>query len=162
MKLLAIACVATVTLTPSAMGEVAGTSADASALIGTWTADCDAWGTEAKCRVDWSSGLHKEQITIAYTIDPAAGGAAIFAGDGVYRKLESGLDGYWSDSGGAIHPLNATWSDSTLTTHWGKAGGEQGRSEYRLDASGTMTVTDWSLTDQGWQQFMQVEYQRQN
>lgn len=162
MRVSIAACLASVVLAPSAIAEDASNRADASALIGTWTADCDAWGTAARCHVDWSEGLHGEHMTISYTIDTAATDDPIFAGEGVYRMLESGLDGYWSDSGGAVHPLNATWSEDALTTHWGIAGGEQGRSEYRLDAAGTMTVTDWSLTEEGWQQFMQVQYQRQD
>lgn len=160
MRVPVIACVTGVVLATSAVAEAPDNLAGPEALLGAWTADCDAWGVAAKCRVDWSRGLHSQHMTISYRIDPAAGGASIFSGEGVYRTLENGLDGYWSDSGGAVHPLNAAWSGGALTTHWGVAGSEQGRSEYRLDEAGTMIVTDWSLTEQGWQQFMQVEYQR--
>ena len=129
-------------------------------LLGTWQADCDAWGTPAVCTLIWSDGLHAAQMGVDYTIAPAAGGDMIFAGEGVYRIGETALDGFWVDSGGAIHPLNAAWKNQSLTTHWGRAGSAQGRSRYALNPDGTLTVTDWSLTDKGWQQFMQVTYQR--
>lgn len=130
------------------------------ALKGTWISDCDAWGSPAKCKVVWSKGLHKNHLHIDYAIKAAADGSAIFSGAGVYRITSDGLDGYWSDSGGAVHPLRSAWSGDTLTTHWGVAGGAQGRSEYALTEAGAMVVTDWALTESGWRQFMQVEYAR--
>lgn len=129
------------------------------ALKGHWQAPCDAWGTEATCTLDWSGGLHASHLEIAYTISPTDGSDPIFMGQGVYRIAETAIGGYWSDSGGAIHPLSASWDGSALTTHWGKAGSAQGRSRYELTETG-LRVTDWSLTEKGWQQFMQVEYTR--
>ncbi|MGB3627467.1 MAG: hypothetical protein WA989_16675 [Henriciella sp.] len=126
-------------------------------LIGNWQADCDAWGTPALCEVSWSEGLTGDFVEIDYTITSASDGAPIFAGQGVYKIGETDLEGYWSDSGGAVHPLAATWENGTLTTHWGRAGHAQGRSKYELTDTG-LRVTDWALTETGWQQFMQVDY----
>ncbi|MEQ8557891.1 MAG: hypothetical protein RIB03_06195 [Henriciella sp.] len=153
MKLLTAGLILALCSPLSAMAEGPET------LIGQWEADCDAWGTDATCTVDWSEGLHPDHLEIAYTISPLDGGDAIFAGQGVYRIGETAIDGYWSDSGGAIHPLAASWSGDALTTHWGKAGSAQGRSRYELTETG-LRVTDWSLTGEGWQQFMQVDYTR--
>ena len=131
------------------------------ALLGSWSADCDAWGTPARCTLVWSQGLHASQLTVDYRIDARADGAAIFSGGGVYRTLAGGaLDGYWYDSGGAIHPLAAAWGENTLTTHWGVAGSEQGRTRYRITDDGRLEVTDWSLGESEWRQFMQVTYDR--
>ncbi len=141
-------------------GALAAGGSGPSALTGSWRAECDAWGTPAVCTQDWAPGLHADQTTIHYAIRGAADGATIFEGRGVYRDAAGAIGGYWSDSGGAIHPLSSVWEDGTLVTHWGVAGGEQGRTEYALTPDGTMTVTDWSLTDDGWVRFMTVDYER--
>ena len=130
------------------------------ALMGEWRGDCDAWGTAARCELDWGDGLHADHMTVRYAILHGESGEAIFLGDGVYRVGADALDGYWSDSGGAIHPLAATWDGATFTTHWGTAGAAQGRTRYQLLDDGTLQVTDWALREDGWRQFMDVTYQR--
>ena len=136
-------------------------SADPFELLGNWSADCDAWGTPARCTLVWSQGLHASQLTVDYRIESRADGAAIFSGKGVYRApAGTALDGYWHDSGGAIHPLAAVWEENTLTTHWGIAGSKQGRTRYRIADDGRLEVTDWSLGESEWRQFMQVTYDR--
>ena len=130
-------------------------------LIGLWGADCDAWGTPARCTLRWREGLHGSQLTVEYSIVSKAEGQVLFAGHGVYKRvLDSRLRGYWADSGGAVFPLTANWADLALTTHWGKAGSEQGRTRYRLSTSATLEVVDWSLREDGWQEFMRVSYDR--
>ena len=130
-------------------------------LLGSWSADCDAWGTPARCTLVWSEGLHASQMTVDYRIEARSDGAAIFAGKGVYRALtDNALDGYWYDAGGETHPLAAAWDEAALTTHWGVAGSKQGRTRYRLTADGRLEVTDWLLGEDAWRQFMQVTYDR--
>lgn len=129
-------------------------------LLGEWSSECDAWGTPANCRILWSEGLHAEQVKISYAISNRENGAAIFSGEGVYRNGGDSLNGFWADSGGAVHPLRASWAENSLTTHWGRAGGEQGRTVYRLDDDNRLEVTDWALRDEGWAEFMKVSYVR--
>lgn len=130
-------------------------------LLGSWSADCSAWGTPARCTLAWSEGLHPSQIIIQYAIAAQSDGAAIFSGKGVYRVLsDNAFDGYWHDSGGAIHPLAASWDKGALTTYWGIAGSEQGRTRYRITDADQLEVTDWSLGESAWRQFMQVTYDR--
>ncbi len=136
-------------------------AAETSDLIGDWSADCDAWGTPARCTLVWSQGLHASQLTVKYKIQSTADGVTIFSGEGVYRTTpENALVGYWHDSGGAIHPLAAEWRDGVLATQWGTAGSVQGRTRYRLTEAGKLEVTDWSLGENEWQRFMQVTYER--
>ncbi|MEO0997120.1 MAG: hypothetical protein AAFX58_06345 [Pseudomonadota bacterium] len=130
------------------------------ALLGDWAADCDAWGTPATCRLSWERGHHERLLTVRYRIESRQDGAEIFSGSAVYRLSPPDLTGYWSDSGGALHPLRAMWEDNTLTTRWGRPGTEEGRTEYARLAPGVLRVTDWALTDEGWRQFMQVTYDR--
>jgi len=130
------------------------------ALFGEWRGDCDAWGTDAHCELDWESGLHTDQFTVRYAILNANTGDGIFLGAGVYRQAENHIDGYWSDSSDAIHPLSASWDGAALTTHWGTVGSAQGRTVYRLNEDGSLRVIDWALSDEGWRQFMDVVYGR--
>ncbi|MEM6901361.1 MAG: hypothetical protein AAF583_16530 [Pseudomonadota bacterium] len=129
-------------------------------LVGDWIADCDAWGVPASCQISWSEGVHDAHLTISYSIANRDTAETIFRGNGVYRLRNDDLDGYWSDSGGAIHPLRASWADAALTTHWGRAGGDQGRTVYQLTDDGRLNVVDWSLQDEGWTEFMSVTYER--
>ena len=152
MKPIAFGILAALTALPA----IAQTPKD---LIGDWAASCDAWGTDARCTLEWAEGLHPDHLTITYNISSASDGGEIFTGQGVYRISETGLEGYWADSGGAIHPLSASWDGGTLVTHWGRAGHDQGRSRYTLTETG-LRVTDWALTETGWQQFMQADYTR--
>ncbi len=132
-----------------------------SALLGDWRSQCDAWGSPAVCGLDWRPGLHGDHITVDYRIRNAETGAMIFEGRGVYDLSDPDRpSGYWSDSGGAIHPLAARWEDGALTTHWGVAGGVLGRTRYVLEPDGALEVTDWQLRDAGWAQFMSARYQR--
>ena len=131
------------------------------ALLGEWSAPCDAWGAEAHCTLDWRPDLHADHITVAYQIRNAQTDAMIFQGRGVYDVGDAGRPaGYWSDSGGAIHPLTAQWDEGVLTTHWGVAGSVQGRTRYALESDGALQVTDWLLREDGWMQFMSVRYER--
>ncbi len=132
-------------------------------LIGRWVVDCDAWGAAGRCTIDWAEGLHASHMTIHYRIANAATDSTIFEGTGTYRQTgEASLDGYWSDSQGAIHPLSASWDNNALTTHWGIAGETVGRTRYSLNEDGSLTVTDWQLTEAGWAQFMEARYSRSN
>ena len=143
------------------VGDEPATPSGPRDLLGSWSADCDAWGTPARCTLVWSEGLHVSQMTVAYRIEAHSDGAAIFAGKGVYRALaDNALDGYWYDAGGATHPLAATWDAGALTTHWGIAGSKQGRTRYRLTDAGRLEVTDWLLGEDAWRQFMGVTYDR--
>lgn len=156
MKLIALAGLAVFAAGLASAQEETGPQA----LLGTWEAPCDAWGTPADCRLGWTPGLTDNQLDIRYDIVSRADGEVIFSGKGVYQAATDGLRGYWADSGGAVHPLSAAWNSDTLTTHWGTAGGAQGRSRYHLASPDRLVVTDWALTEEGWQQFMQVEYGR--
>jgi hypothetical protein len=129
-------------------------------LRGHWSAPCDAWGTPAQCDLIWGAGLHPNHLTVKYTISSENDSSMIFSGQGVYRINELGLDGYWSASNGAIHPLKASWKSEGLTTHWGQSSTEQGRSTYQLVGENELLVTDSVLTKDGWREFMQVQYQR--
>jgi hypothetical protein len=142
-----------------AWAEPTGLAKGPDSLFGIWAAPCDAWGTPAECRLEWRRGLHADQLKVDYSITAKDGGKSIFSGTGIYGAGTENLEGYWSDSSGAIRPLYARWQEGVLTTHWGTAATEQGRTEYKLEKDGELHVTDWVLKPSGWHQFMRVEYQ---
>lgn len=130
-----------------------------SGLAGEWVADCDAFAEGATCWLEWSEGLHADLMRVRYEVS-VDGGRRLFAGEGVYRATNDGFEGFWSDTEGSLHPLDATIADGVLTTLWGRPGTEQGRTRYALDGAGGLSVTDWVKVDGAWRQFMQADYER--
>lgn len=106
--------------------------------------------------------LGSEFFRIEYRIDIKRGRAAeTFEGVGYYR-LQSGPSvlGFWADNGGDLHPITAEISPQAVVSHSGKAGGKQGRTEYRLLEDGSVQVTDWLLTAEGWKLFNKTGFTR--
>lgn len=130
-----------------------------SALEGEWVADCATFQSGATCRLEWSEGLGGDLMRVRYEVS-AAGRERLFAGEAVYKPAEDGFEGYWSDSNGSLHPLDATFSDGVLTTLWGRPETEEGRTRYALDQEGRLLVTDWVKVDGAWREFMRAEYAR--
>jgi hypothetical protein len=124
---------------------------------GTWRGSCDAWGVPAICTSQWRTGLHDNHWIQSYSIVRQADEVVLFSGRGVYRLDSTKVDGFWEDSGGAIHPLAGTYQDNSLSVIWGSADTEIGRSVYTFQ-NGAMTARDYSLTDTGWRQFMEIHY----
>ena len=155
------ACYAGLALLLGSAAMAQAPASSPSALDGAWSADCDAWGAPASCLLEWRPGLHPDLMTVAYQIRSRETGAMIFEGRGVYDiSAADRPTGYWSDSGGAVHPLAGRWRENALTTHWGAAGGVLGRTRYQLEPDGGLQVTDWRLTETAWVEFMSVRYTR--
>lgn len=130
-------------------------------FLGAWEADCDAFGTPGRCETEWTVGLDDSLFEQRYRVTARESGALIFAGHGVYRVIDGGVDGYWSDSQGAIHALYGEWRDGALVIDWGAPSTSRGRSSYGVDPeTGALHQIDWALTDDGWRQFMEIDYAR--
>ena len=62
----------------------------------------------------------------------------------------------------ATRPLTGTVAGSSLTTQWGEAATEEGRTTYRLDPDGDLSVTDEVLGRNGqWRVFAHHDLTRQ-
>lgn len=155
---LAALCALLLTAAPA----LAETPAIFSALKGEWTAKGNAFSPDARARMVWSEALGGKFHRLDYRIDMEAGGEAQrFEGVGHYQLAEGNrLDAYWADSTGDLHPITAEISDAAIVAHWGKAGAKQGRTEYRLNEDGSVLVTDWLLTAEGWKQFNQATFKK--
>jgi hypothetical protein len=95
----------------------------------------------------WERALGGAFVRLRFRNEMAAGSgrpAEVFEGHGYYRMAPGGLDGTgaWFDSRGAVFPVRVTLGDDRLTSDWGGAGGEQGRTVYRLAAADTLEVID--------------------
>lgn len=154
----AMAAMATVPMSSTALAQAEPGGSDPASLIGDWSGDCDAWGTAATCRSSWSQGLHDDLLVQEYSISNTETGAQIFSGRGVYRIRGGNVDGYWEDSQGAIHPLTGDWTDGVLSVMWGTPATQLGRSRYEA-ADGQLLAADWGLSEAGWRPFMEVVYE---
>lgn len=128
---------------------------------GEWRAEGVSFGMPSVTEMRWSETLNGQFQRLDYRIEMTTpdGGSSVFEGIAHYRVQDTGIEAYWADTTGDLHPIVATTEDGTLTSHWGRNGGKQGRSEYRLTETG-MTVTDWLLTAEGWREFNRTEFAR--
>ncbi|MBB5518572.1 hypothetical protein [Amphiplicatus metriothermophilus] len=132
------------------------------ALEGEWRAEGEAFGASAKSSMIWAPTLDGEFYRIVYRIEMArATGIEIFEGVGYYQALSAeSARGFWVDNSGDLHPLTVKIEPSALTSHWGTAGGKQGRTVYRLTAGDSVEVTDWILAEEGWRRFNRAVFRR--
>lgn len=129
---------------------------------GTWRASGNSFGQQAQSKMVWSRTLDGKFYRIDYSIRFDDSGNSGFIGIGHYKlAAEPKVEGYWADNSGDLHPLKGATDPDRLLTIWGKAGSKMGRTEYRLLPNGRMQVTDWQLTDEGWQAFNKAVFQRQ-
>lgn len=154
--------VASVALAACAGGGVAQEARGGTlgALEGKWTADCAGFAPGASCSLAWSEGLHGDLMRVSYEVTDADG-ARLFAGEGVYRGGGDAFAGFWTDTNGSLHPLEARFADGVLTTLWGRPETEEGRTRYALDGAGGLAVTDWMKAEGEWRQFMHADYRRE-
>lgn len=127
------------------------------AEFGTWSSPCDAWGVAATCTSTWRGGLSADHVVQDYEIVRAADQSPIFTGRGLYRLVDGTVDGVWEDSRGVIQDLSGSYRGDVLRVIWGDAQTEIGRSIYTWEA-GALSVQDSVLTDDGWRDFMTIDY----
>lgn len=129
---------------------------------GVWTATGNSFGQQAQSKMVWSQTLNGKFYRIDYSIVFDASGNNAFTGIGHYRlSTEPKISGYWVDNSGDLHPLSAAREADRLLTIWGKAGSKMGRTEYQLLPDGSLQVTDWQLTTEGWKMFNKAVFQKQ-
>ena len=141
----------------SAFASAEEQAAAPASMLGHWSSDCDAWGVPATCTATWSVGKHQSHLVQDYAISRQADGVQIFAGRGLYRFDNAAVDGVWEDSRGVIQHLSGTYDNGQLKVIWGDAQTEIGRSIYTFDDN-VLSVRDAVLTDQGWREFMSIDY----
>ncbi|MEM6908876.1 MAG: hypothetical protein AAF494_09365 [Pseudomonadota bacterium] len=125
---------------------------------GSWTAPCDMAGRAAQCQSTWTLGEVSPSVVVQmYYIRDRETGDILFTGKGVYHVTSESVDGYWEDTSGGLMPITGTWQEGTLDVYWGLLGANAGRSRYVFE-NGRLGVTNWSLQESGWVEFMPVAY----
>lgn len=129
---------------------------------GEWRSDGNAFGQPAQSTMQWGPVMDGCFWQLSYVIEtnPDTDSANTFNGRGIHRHMEGSVSGQWIDNWGAMHDLRGSVSDTELIVFWGEATDQLGRSRYELTEDGAIQVTDWILTDEGWQQFNDNRFER--
>ena len=133
-----------------------------SCLVGTWTSEGDAFGSPARSTMSWQTTLDAKfyRLDIRIKTYPEDREGFQFSGIAYYHNNEK--SGFWADSSGDLLPIAALKDNTALIAHWGRSGSKQGRSRYEMLESGDLLVTDWILSDDGWQLFSRNTYSRES
>ncbi|MFQ5530827.1 MAG: hypothetical protein ACE5FP_10845 [Gemmatimonadota bacterium] len=124
-------------------------------VAGSWTGEGELFGQEAEFAMDWQFELGRKFATLDYSIRGQRSMDAV----AYYRMSESAsLEGVWFDSRGEILHLEATVTDSTLTTIW-RSPTEKGRTTYQLQGE-SIHVNDYYRDGEDWALFGQARYTR--
>jgi hypothetical protein len=139
------------------------------ALIGYWQAEGNAFGAPSTSDMRWiDAELGGKFLRLEYRINRTTpdGPKPIFSGIAYYQKPLSPLktndkvQAFWADTNGNLHPILAVIEDNVLISNWGTPDTEQGRTRYQLSEQGTVEVTDWVKTADGWRQFNHTVFTR--
>ena len=137
-----------------ATGAAAQQPAGIDWLHGRWSGTGTVQGAPSEAMLEVAPVLGDRFVELRYRFVTAGQQRFEFEGRGFYQAQDGAWRGQWFDSTGATRPLDGTVTGSTLTTQWGNPATEQGRTTYRLEAQGTLQVTDEVLRRNGqWQVF---------
>ncbi len=131
-------------------------------LEGRWASLDPAYGVAARSSLVIEQIYDGAMYRFTYDVQGADSGAPVrvFSGVAHYRR-EPGenLHGQWADSNGALMDITAQMQAQTLTSTWQNTSGK-GQTRYtRLDEN-TLRVEDYRYTDDTWQVFNALTFQR--
>jgi len=136
-------------------------------LLGEWRGSGVVTGRASEMTMAWSRDVGGAFVHLRFRNAMAEGGgrpAQVFEGRGYYRAAPataSNGTGTWLDSRGMIFPVAFTLSPDALTSDWGGASTERGRTVYRLTPAGTLEVIDFvRLSDGQYREFGRAELKR--
>ena len=105
-------------------------------LEGRWRGTGTMFGRASEATLEVRPALSGRFIEFSYR-------AGQFEGRAFYRPVEEGSwRATWFDNRGITFPIQAVLSGRTLTSDWGSAETERGRTVYRLLADGRLELTD--------------------
>ena len=155
----AVALAALALAAPAAMAQDPAGSLDW--LHGSWSGTGTVQGAPSEATLEVAPALGGRFVELRYRFATQGERPFRFEGRGFYRAEGAGWRGQWFDSTGATRPLSGTVAGSTLTTEWGDAATEQGRTTYRLEATDALQVTDEVLRRDGqWHVFASHRFTR--
>jgi hypothetical protein len=125
-------------------------------LVGAWEGEGLLFGRPATFVMSWAMELEGRFLGLSYEI---RGGVSMSA-RAHYRIAEGEtLQGVWVDSRGEILELEATATESRLSTVW-RSDTETGRTVYQRTGDDSLEVCDYVQDGDGWRLFGTAQYSR--
>ncbi len=116
-------------------------------LTGTWRGSGTMFGNPSEATLAVSPALGGRFLEFSYR-------AGRFEGRAFYRPAVGGWQAQWFDNRGVTFPIAAQAGVQVLTSEWGNAATERGRTIYRLAGNGRLHITDAvRLPDGGYRDF---------
>jgi len=110
-----------------------------SRLRGGWIGTGQLMKREAHSELHVEPGVRANLFVLSWRNLVASDPRGSFEGSAVYADEGNGaFTATWWDSQGATHPIKASATENSMTSHWG----ENGRTVYTLLASGELEVVD--------------------
>jgi len=163
----AIASHLSVAFNPMANNATVAPQADdfPNGLLGQWSGEGRSMGMDSKPRMTWERILADKFVHLHFRneMKNAQGRIEVFEGHAYYKSAGGGrFTGNWFDSGGAAHPINAVFENSSLDSTWGTEQTQLGRTRYRLADSNSVEIIDTvKLKDGTWREFSRTLLRRQ-
>jgi hypothetical protein len=134
-------------------------------MHGEWTGTGIFSGRPASFALSFAPALEGKATALAYTVvAPESEGRpeVRFDGRAIWHLDARGrVNGRWDDSAGNSHPVGGRVAADRMTTVWGEATTEIGRSTYFRNADGTLAVSDSvRRADGSWSVFASASYRR--
>jgi len=121
-------------------------------FTGDWKGEGRVLGMESRLTMRWEPVLDGRFVKLSFRNEMrnASAETQVFEGHAYYKPDGIGhYRGTWFDSSGALRPIEASAEGDALTSDWGTAETERGRTVYRLTDDGGMEVTDFVHTKDG-------------
>jgi hypothetical protein len=117
------------------------------ALMGDWRGSGTVNGQGSSITMTWERAVSGAFVRLRFRNEMAPGNgrpAMVFEGHGYYQiaRPDGGV-GTWMDSRGLMLPVEVALEARTLTSDWGSATTERGRTVYRLVEADLLEVTDF-------------------
>ena len=130
-------------LTAPATAQQSERSAGLDWLVGSWKGGGTHSGRPSEASLDARPAIGGKFLELRYRVEIRPPRPFTFEGRAFYRPGEGGgWKGDWFDSRGIVMPITAAATGTTLTSDWGNAQTERGRTLYRLLADGRLEITD--------------------
>ena len=127
-------------------------------ILGIWSGQGRAFGMPANISMAWEPDLQNNFLLLNYRMDmrDTSGRVQTFEGKAYYQP--AGTPGKykatWFDSGGEMHPVEATYDGQTLTANWGTTATKMGRTQYRFVDENMVEIADYiQAKDGSWKEF---------
>ncbi|NUO02382.1 MAG: HIT domain-containing protein [Saprospiraceae bacterium] len=127
-------------------------------ILGTWSGKGKAFGMAANITMSWEPDLQNNFLLLNYRMDmrDTSNQLQVFEGKAYYQPAESAgqFRATWFDSGGEMHPVEASYDGQILTANWGTPTTKLGRTLYRFVDDTTIEIVDYiQAKDGNWKEF---------